>query len=67
MVGARLRAPRIWRTGFDSLTPSEMRVARLAAEGRTNRQIAQGLHLSLKTVETHLARAYAKLGVGSRA
>jgi DNA-binding CsgD family transcriptional regulator/predicted negative regulator of RcsB-dependent stress response len=65
VAGARPR--RNWQIGVESLTPSELRVVRLAAEGRTNRQIAQSLYLSLKTVETHLARAYAKLGVGGRA
>ena len=48
------------------LTPSERRVARLAADGRTNRQIVHGLYVTLKTVETHLAHAYAKLGISRR-
>jgi DNA-binding CsgD family transcriptional regulator len=51
---------------FDELTPSERRVAEMAAAGRTNRQIAEQLYVSAKTVENHLTRAYAKLGVGSR-
>ena len=51
---------------MDALTPSELRVARLAAEGRTNRQIAHGLYVTPKTVETHLAHAYAKLGISQR-
>jgi DNA-binding CsgD family transcriptional regulator len=42
-------------------------VARLAAEGRTNREIAQALYVTLKTVEGHLARAYGKLRISSRA
>jgi DNA-binding NarL/FixJ family response regulator len=41
-------------------------VARLAAAGQTNRQIAHGLYVTLKTVETHLAHVYAKLGVSCR-
>jgi DNA-binding CsgD family transcriptional regulator len=41
-------------------------VARLAAEGRTNREIAQALYVTLKTVEGHLARAYGKLRISSR-
>jgi DNA-binding CsgD family transcriptional regulator len=48
------------------LTPSEERVARLAAAGRTNREIAEALYLSARTVETHLSRAYHKLEVRSR-
>jgi DNA-binding CsgD family transcriptional regulator len=50
-----------------ALTPSELRVARLAADGRTNREIARGLYVTPKTVETHLAHAYAKLGITGRA
>jgi DNA-binding CsgD family transcriptional regulator len=49
------------------LTPTEERVAALAASGLTNRAIASTLFVSPKTVEANLARAYAKLGVGSRA
>jgi DNA-binding CsgD family transcriptional regulator len=51
----------------ESLTPSELRVARLAADGQTNREIAHGLYVTPKTVEGHLARAYAKLGIAARA
>jgi DNA-binding CsgD family transcriptional regulator len=52
--------------GVESLTPSERRVAELAATGLTNRQIAQSLFLTVKTIETHLAAAYDKLGIRSR-
>ena len=52
--------------GVGSLTPSERRVATLAAEGRSNRDIAQTLFLSVKTVEGHLSHAYTKLDVDSR-
>ncbi|HEX5293426.1 MAG TPA: LuxR family transcriptional regulator, partial [Streptosporangiaceae bacterium] len=52
-AGGRPRRER--RHGLDALTPSELRVARLAADGQTNRQIAHGLYVTLKTVETHLA------------
>ena len=48
------------------LTPMETRVARLAAAGRTNREIAETLYLSVRTVETHLSHAYRKLDVRSR-
>jgi len=63
-TGARPR--RELRTGAEALTPSELRVARLAAEGRTNREIAESLYVTLKTVEGHLARAYSKLGIAGR-
>ncbi len=53
-------------SGADSLTPSERRVAGLAAEGMTNRDIAQRLFVTPKTVEVHLSSAYRKLGIGSR-
>ena len=52
--------------GVESLTPSERRVAALAAEGHTNREIAQSLFLSVKTVEGHLSNAYRKLDISSR-
>ena len=48
------------------LTPQEQAVARLVAMGRTNRQVADELLLSTKTVEVHLTRIYAKLGISSR-
>jgi DNA-binding NarL/FixJ family response regulator len=63
-AGARPR--REWRRGVEALTPSEMRVARLAAQGRTNREIAQDLYVTLKTIEGHLASAYGKLGITGR-
>jgi DNA-binding CsgD family transcriptional regulator len=49
------------------LTPGERRVAELAAAGLSNKQVAARLYLSDRTVEAHLSRAYAKLGVASRA
>ncbi|MBS1871221.1 MAG: AAA family ATPase [Actinobacteria bacterium] len=52
--------------GVDSLTPSERRVAEMAASGMTNRQIAQTLFLTVKTIEAHLSAAYNKLGIRSR-
>jgi DNA-binding CsgD family transcriptional regulator len=60
--GRRLRRPEHPR-----LTESELRVARLAAQGRTNEQIAQAIFVSRRTVETHLTHAYHKLGIKSRA
>jgi DNA-binding CsgD family transcriptional regulator len=64
-TGARPRRPRL--TGRDALTASELRVASRAAQGHTNREIAQLLFVTVKTVETHLANAYRKLGITSRA
>jgi len=52
--------------GVESLTPSERRVAELAASGMTNRQIAQHLFVTVKTVEAHLSAAYDKLDIESR-
>jgi DNA-binding CsgD family transcriptional regulator len=49
------------------VTPTERRVADLAASGHTNRQIAQALFVTGKTVETHLTRIYRKLQVADRA
>jgi DNA-binding CsgD family transcriptional regulator len=64
IAGARPRRPRL--TGVDALTANERRVAALAAAGRSNREIAQDLHVSRKTVEKHLTAAYRKLGVSAR-
>ena len=50
-----------------ALTATEERVAALAASGHTNRQVAQALFLSPRTVEANLARVYRKLGLSSRA
>ncbi len=52
--------------GVESLTPSERRVAELAASGMTNRQIAQSLFVTVKTVEAHLSATYDKLDIDSR-
>lgn len=54
------------RLGFDELTASERRIAELAAGGRTNRTIADELFVTPKTVENHLTRVYAKLGIDGR-
>lgn len=52
--------------GWESLTKSEWRIARLVGEGLTNPQIAEELVLSRRTVETHLSRIYPKIAVGNR-
>lgn len=66
LLAAGVAPRRVVLEGVDALTISERRVAQLAAEGRTNRAIAQELFVTPKTVETHLARAFRKLGVTSR-
>jgi DNA-binding NarL/FixJ family response regulator len=55
------------REAPSTLTPTEQRVAELAAGGLTNKRIAERLFMSPKTVEANLARVYAKLGIASRA
>ena len=50
----------------EELSPRERDVMRLAAEGRTNEEIAAALTLSVRTVERHLSNTYAKLGLGGR-
>ncbi|MGH2985564.1 MAG: helix-turn-helix transcriptional regulator, partial [Solirubrobacterales bacterium] len=62
--GARPRRLRL--TGIESLTPSERRVAELAAGGLTNREVAERLYVTKKTVETHLGHVYRKLEITSR-
>lgn len=63
-TGARPR--RLLVSGADSLTASERRVVQMAAQGMCNREIAQALFVTAKTVETHLSRSYQKLGIRSR-
>ena len=60
------KLPRFVAIGVESLTPSERRIAEMAAKGLTNRQIAQELFLTVKTIETHLHAAYDKLDIRSR-
>jgi DNA-binding NarL/FixJ family response regulator len=50
----------------ESFTPRELEVLRMLPTGKTNRQIAQELHLSLSTVKKHLERLISKLGVSDR-
>ena len=63
-TGARPRTTAL--SGVEALTASERRVAGLAADGQTNRDIAQSLFVTPKTVEVHLSNAYRKLGIRSR-
>jgi DNA-binding NarL/FixJ family response regulator len=64
LAGGRPR--RVRATGPRSLTAAQQKVAQLAAAGRTNRQIAEDLFVTIKTVETHLATVYRKLGIATR-
>jgi DNA-binding CsgD family transcriptional regulator len=62
-MGVRVRVP---EAGVGTLSPQERRVADLAADGKRNRDIAQTLFVTVKTVEWHLNRVYRKLGIASR-
>jgi DNA-binding CsgD family transcriptional regulator len=64
IAGAKPRRDAI--TGRDALTASELRVARLAGDGLTNREIAQSLFITTKTASTHLSHIYRKLGITRR-
>jgi DNA-binding CsgD family transcriptional regulator len=64
-IGTRPR--RDYLGGVEALTPGELRIAKMAAEGRTNKDIAQALFVTLRTVETHLTHVYRKLDIDSRA
>lgn len=66
LVAAGGRPRRQATTGIDALTPRERQVAGLAAQGMSNREIAEALFVTLKTVEWHLRHAYEKVGVQSR-
>jgi DNA-binding CsgD family transcriptional regulator len=55
------------KTGWDSLTDSELRIVNLIAQGATNRDVATQLHLSPNTVKTHIRSAFTKLDINSRA
>ncbi len=66
LVAAGGRPRRLVLSGLDSLTPSERRAAQLAAAGLPNREIAQNLFITARTVEGHLTPAYQKLAITSR-
>lgn len=66
LAAAGSRPRRAVRTGVAALTPSELRTARLAAEGLGNVEIAQHLFVTRKTVEKHLGNAYSKLEISGR-
>jgi DNA-binding CsgD family transcriptional regulator len=67
LVATGLRPRRAATEGSAALTPRQRQICELAAAGKPNRAIARELFVSIKTVETHLAAAYRKLGVGTRA
>ena len=64
LAGARPR--RIAVSGAESLTSRERQVATLAGQGHSNREIAESLFVTVKTVEWHLHQAFRKLEIGSR-
>jgi DNA-binding CsgD family transcriptional regulator len=66
LIASGGRPRRLLLTGLDSLTPSERRVAQLAAAGLPNRDIAQHLFITTRTVEGHLTHAYQKLDITNR-
>jgi DNA-binding CsgD family transcriptional regulator len=66
LVAAGGRPRRLVLSGLDSLTSSERRTAQLAAAGLSNREIAQNLFVTARTVEGHLTHAYHKLAITSR-
>ena len=63
-TGAHPRS--ILLSGLDALTASERRVAQMAADNLSNKEIAQALFVTVKTIEQHLSRVYRKLDIGSR-
>jgi DNA-binding NarL/FixJ family response regulator len=67
LVATGLRPRRAALEGTGALTPRQRQVCELAGAGKGNRAIAQELFLSIKTVETHLAAGFRKLGVTTRA
>ncbi|MGO9956821.1 MAG: LuxR C-terminal-related transcriptional regulator [Solirubrobacteraceae bacterium] len=67
LVASGARPRRTRTSGPAALTPAEARAARMAAAGMSNREIAQALFLSAKTIEGQLSQAYMKLGIRSRA
>jgi DNA-binding NarL/FixJ family response regulator len=65
--GSPVRSPVALTDSPERLTPREIDVLRLLAAGKTDREIGDALFVSRRTAATHVARIFAKLGVGSRA
>jgi DNA-binding CsgD family transcriptional regulator len=61
-----MRPRRLGANGIDALSPAELRVAQLAAEGLSNKEIAQTIFITVNTVQTHLSRVYSKLDISTR-
>jgi DNA-binding CsgD family transcriptional regulator len=66
LVAAGGRPRRPVTTGIEALTPSERRVAAMAAGGLSNREIAEALFVTVKAVQWHLGHVYQKLGIAGR-
>lgn len=66
LIAAGARPRRAMLTGPEALTAGELQVVRMAADGGTNREVAQALFVTRRTVEVHLTNAYRKLGIKSR-
>jgi DNA-binding CsgD family transcriptional regulator len=66
LIAAGARPRSVVRSGAASLTPSERRIAAMTAEGLSNREIAQALFVTLRTVEMHLSNVFRKLQISSR-
>lgn len=66
LAAAGARPRRVARTGVDALTASELRTVKLVAGGLSNREAAERLFVSVRTVETHLTHVYEKLGIEGR-
>lgn len=66
LLAAGGRPRRVRRTGLAALTPAERKVAKLAAEGHSNREIAEALFVTQRAVEMHLTKAYGKLNISGR-
>ena len=66
LAAAGVRRRKMLRTGVDALTASELRVARMAAAGRTNHEIAQDLFVTVIDGQFHLRNTYRKLEISSR-
>ena len=60
------RPRRLALTGVEALTPAERRVAQMVASGLSNREVAEGLFVTVKAVEAHLGKVYRKLGIAKR-